>query len=356
MIPIYSYTDLPYDLSGSLAKNRFSFELFWGLDKIINLHKEDKNYTIVFDYVCDIEIHLECNNFEFYQLKTQNTGEAYSYTTLYSLQGKKTSTINKLYSLRFDKTKTLYPKTKVFLVSNVPFKDKRKTYSNIEILELTSIDIDSQNLICSKLSNELNGLTIDLSNVYFQKTNISLIAPQDTLLGKLSKFYETYFGTEANGINALFRTLVNLINEKANYEYDLGNNYDEILKYKSISKNEFERILQMSKKIEANNHIETAKKYIETISGSILEKTKLKRSLTSAMTLLKKLKEYTNLEKEIHDFLNNNLDSLPNSETELFNFLFEQFKQRKTIETDDKEFLCLIILIFCNYEEGTCLA
>ncbi len=355
MIPIYSYTDLPYDLSGSLAKNRFRVELLWGLDKMLELHKKNINYVMVFDYVCDIEAHFDGNNYEFYQLKTQNTGDPYSYTKFYSKVKKKNSILGKLYLLKMDKDKNFYPDIKISLVSNVPLNDGTMNYPTDEILELTKISEGAKAKIISEINKELDINLDNLSNTFFQKTDISLKEPSATLTGKLSRFYEDYFGNEAYGINALYRTIESLINEKACYEYQLSN-YDELLKYKSISKNEFEKILQMSKKIESNNHSEVAKKYIEKISNSIVERTKLKRSLTSAMTLIKGLKEYVNLEKDIHEFIDANLDLLPNSEEELFDFLFEQFKQRKTIETDDKEFLCLMILIFCSYEEGTCLA
>lgn len=356
MIPIYSYTDLPYDLSGSRSKNRFRIELLWGLEKMINFHKANINYTMVFDYACDIEAHLDGNNFEFYQLKTQNTGEPYNYINFYNKGKKKNSILGKLYLLKLDINKVFYPNIKTFLVSNVPLSVEKNIYPDIEVLELTHIDDEAKLKIISKLNHELDINLEDLSNTFFQKTDINLLEPSFTLIGKLSRFFEDYFGFEAHKINALYNTIFNLINEKASYEYDLGNDYDKILMHKSISRNDFERILLSSKKLESSNHIETTKKYIEEISNSILERTKLKRSLTSAITLLKELKEYTSLEKEIHNFLINNLDSLPNSEAELFNFLFEQFKQRKTIETDDKVFLCMIILIFCSYEEGTCLA
>ena len=49
------YTKIPYDLSGSISKNRFRQELCWGISKMFDLFdKED--FCVVFDYKCDIEI------------------------------------------------------------------------------------------------------------------------------------------------------------------------------------------------------------------------------------------------------------------------------------------------------------
>lgn len=61
------YMNLPKDLSGSITKNRFRLELLWGISKVIDIHKEGKDYTIIFDFKCDIEIHIM--NYSFIKLK-----------------------------------------------------------------------------------------------------------------------------------------------------------------------------------------------------------------------------------------------------------------------------------------------
>ena len=60
---------LPHDLSGSMSKNRFRVELLWGIDKMLDMC-DTSDFTMVFDYTCDIEIHFT-DKFEFYQIKTQ---------------------------------------------------------------------------------------------------------------------------------------------------------------------------------------------------------------------------------------------------------------------------------------------
>lgn len=64
--------NLPHDLSGAMAKKRFKNELLWGVRKILELYKAGEEYVVVFDYVCDIEIHFKEKAFEFYQIKTHN--------------------------------------------------------------------------------------------------------------------------------------------------------------------------------------------------------------------------------------------------------------------------------------------
>lgn len=68
------YTKIPYDLSGSISKNRFRQELCWGISKMFDLFdKED--FCVVFDYKCDIEIvEAECKSLEL-QTKQQTLFE-----------------------------------------------------------------------------------------------------------------------------------------------------------------------------------------------------------------------------------------------------------------------------------------
>ena len=56
------YNKIPYEISGSMSKNRFRLELYWGISHMFDLFdKED--FCVVFDYKCDIEVHLaRCNS------------------------------------------------------------------------------------------------------------------------------------------------------------------------------------------------------------------------------------------------------------------------------------------------------
>ena len=72
------YMGLPKDLSGSISKNRFRLELLWGINKIIDVHKADEDYTVVFDFKCDIELHRG-DEFCFYQIKTKKSGSGGNY-------------------------------------------------------------------------------------------------------------------------------------------------------------------------------------------------------------------------------------------------------------------------------------
>ena len=71
-----TYMSLPNDLSGSASKNRFRLELLWGISKMFEIYDED-DFTIVFDNVCDIEVHFK-SELEFYQIKTHKVQKPYT--------------------------------------------------------------------------------------------------------------------------------------------------------------------------------------------------------------------------------------------------------------------------------------
>lgn len=47
MSKIEYYMNLPYDLSGSMSKNRFRNELLWGLKKMYELYKTNEDFVVV---------------------------------------------------------------------------------------------------------------------------------------------------------------------------------------------------------------------------------------------------------------------------------------------------------------------
>ena len=62
-----SYEKLPFDLSGARTKNRFDFEILYGIELLIDNYHVLNDFTVIFDYVCDIELHSnEDESLKFY--------------------------------------------------------------------------------------------------------------------------------------------------------------------------------------------------------------------------------------------------------------------------------------------------
>ena len=92
---IDEYEKIPADTSGSSSKNRFRLELLWGASKMFDLFDKD-NFCVVFDYKCDIEVHLD-NSLEFYQVKTHKIQSPYTFSTLSKQDKTNKSIIGKLF-------------------------------------------------------------------------------------------------------------------------------------------------------------------------------------------------------------------------------------------------------------------
>lgn len=92
-----AYNQLPFDLSGSTAKNRFRQELFWGISKMFDIFDRD-NFCVIFDYKCDIEIHFN-DSLEFYQVKSHKIQTPYKFSLIKKIDGKQ-SVLAKLFLLQ----------------------------------------------------------------------------------------------------------------------------------------------------------------------------------------------------------------------------------------------------------------
>lgn len=66
--------------------------------KFMEVIRQINDFTMVFDYVCDVEIHY-ADSFEFYQVKTAK-GNNYSISKLVNKGKKSNSVIGTLYKIR----------------------------------------------------------------------------------------------------------------------------------------------------------------------------------------------------------------------------------------------------------------
>lgn len=95
-----------------------------GFEKTLDLYKTSKDFTVVFDYKCDIEIHLE-DNFEFYQLKPVMIILHIRWQNL-SKDKAGNSILGKLYTLKYAEDNDEVDKVVVAVVSNAPINDGKR--------------------------------------------------------------------------------------------------------------------------------------------------------------------------------------------------------------------------------------
>ena len=95
-----TYSRIPHDLSGSMSKNRFRQELFWGISKMFDLFDRE-NFCFVFttSAMSKYILAIPLNSIKFYQIRTHKVQSPYKFTALKKIDGKQ-SIIAKLYLLK----------------------------------------------------------------------------------------------------------------------------------------------------------------------------------------------------------------------------------------------------------------
>lgn len=255
-----------------MSKNRFRQELCWGISKMFDLFdKED--FCVVFDYKCDIEIHLN-DSIEFYQIKTHKIQSPYKFSDL-KRHKEGPSIIAKLFVLKDAST----PETPIrcAIVSNTFLQVGRETISDKEFFSFDELDESSKATVKDALSNELARESIDLSNLYYIYTPMNLLAPQNDIIGKITGSFERIKGCEPVKPNALYRLIIDTVTEKACYELS-SQEYSELIKHKGITKAELNNMLKLHME-KTDNSVALVQDYIEQKQGTIGEKRKLKQSL-----------------------------------------------------------------------------
>lgn len=271
------YMGLPCDLSGSRAKNRFRLELLWGVSKMLELMESADDFTIVFDLVCDIEIHFD-DKFEFYQIKTHKESQPkYTAKSLVKIKsGEEGSILGKLFVLNKDGSVPV----KVVLVCNAPFKAlSNEPGENC----LDNLDESNKSIIIDAVKTELGVNDVDLSNSYYLYTPMNLVQPENEIKGQLMATFEKIKGSEPVNPNALYRLVFDTVSEKACYEFTV-NDYKQLKKLKGISRSEFDRILDVHLSNEKTG-VNQTREFIDQMKG-IHEKKKYKDALN---TLLPKM-------------------------------------------------------------------
>lgn len=333
------YMGLPCDLSGSRSKNRFRLELLWGISRMLELMESANDFTIVFDLVCDIEVHLD-NGFEFYQIKTHKESQPrYTVKSLVKVkEGEQGSILGKLFVLNTISTVPV----KTVLVCNAPFKAlSSEPGENC----LDSLSQSNKSVIIEAIKKELGTKDVDLSNSYYLYTPMNLLQPENEIKGQLMATFEKVKGSEPVNPNALYRLVFDAVSEKACYEFD-ANDYEQIKKFKGISRNEFDRMLDAHLSNEKTG-INQTRDYINQIKGiheknkdalnSLLPKMARSRVLQNMEIMMAKtLMEYS----EISDV------------EEAIDILTDSYHDKFPVEYSNAEKTVCYMIVIHKYVEG----
>lgn len=339
---------MPYDLSGSRSKNRFRVELLWGIDKMLELMEDEKSFTIVFDYVCDIEVHME-DKLEFYQIKTHcKSKSAYTTATLTKKEKKnsKGSILGKLFILNVREGCN----SLIAVVSNSPYKMKGyNIYNGIHCFNEFP-QLEKQNLI-EAIKSELNVKEVDLSTAFYICTSIDLENPQNAITGKLVLSFQKLKGYEVERPVALYSLIYDQVSEKACYELPIGS-YDEIMEKKGITREDMDYLFDCHTQ-SAKTGIDQTSDYINSMED-IVTKKKYKKALAKLVKNMPIDKVLKNKEKDVANFLVNleSIGELPGNMEDIMDLVTTQFHDKFPIGYDNAEKTVFYIIIINKFMES----
>ena len=336
-LPVF-YLSLPHDLSGSISKNRFRLELLWGVSKMLDLMEEDQDFTMVFDYVCDIEVHYE-DKFEFYQIKTHKGNNPFTTKKLTTIEGNN-SILGKLYAL-FDSNHK--ESVKLAIVSNSLYNKMPKDKLINCFLNLPEHE---KEIIIKSIKDELNIAEVDLSCVFFIHSEMDLEHPDDAIRGKLIAEFEKIKNCEPKKPNALYRLIVDTIKDKACYEFT-SDDYQEIVKFKGLSRRQFDALLEQHAE-NSETGIQEATDFIDTLPD-VNDRRNYKKALPNVLKMISRSKPIGILEKEMATFLDENkVGETGNA----INLLITQFNNQFFVEFSQAEKWVFCLVVIKKFENG----
>ena len=337
------YSKIPFDLSGSMSKNRFRQELCWGISKMFDLFdKED--FCVVFDYKCDIEIHFN-DSIEFYQIKTHKIQSPYKFSDL-KRHKEGLSIIAKLFVLK----EASAPETPIrcALVSNAFLQIGKVTISDKEFFSFDELDEKSQATVRTALSEELSCENVDLTNLYYIYTPMNLLAPQNDIIGKITGSFEKIKGCEPVKPNALYRLILDTVTEKACYELS-SQDYSDLIKCKGITKAELNNMLDHHME-KTDNSVSLIQDYIEQKQVTIGEKRKLKQSLAKIVEAECKSLELQKKQQALFEYMDT--ISADVSFDEMVEIIFSRYSTTFPIEYSQTDIYVFILLVIKRWECG----
>ncbi len=345
-----NYFRLPYDLSGSMSKNRFRNEMLWGLEKMFELYKANMDFLMVFDYVCDVEIHLD-RGIEFYQLKTNSTASPYSVNRIAKPDKVGKSILGKLYSIRVSDDNENSIVNKLAIVVNVPLKTEDKViHSADKEISFNEIDETSKQKIINYLRSECNVDKVDLTDCYYIYTTMDLFNPTDSLLGKTMNFFIDVYGEEPIRAKVLFQTLADTIEMKACYERKCEN-YGELALNKGFSKDEFQKILTKHIAI-SDDSVQIVKQEIKKIYPEFSVRTKMNTALIVVVKELRTNRVLKEIEQEIRTYILDNLEMFDKNMVDSILLLDNRYKEKFPLEYTFQERHSLYIMLIVRVREG----
>ena len=234
----------PRENSGSVSSNRFDYQKDWAICKLIEL-SEKKDFLLAFEFYEDIIVFDSSsspNTIDFFQVKTKGKGK-HSISTLLSKKNG-SSILGKLFKNKLNfhsETNSLN------IVSNCDYKVKLQSGQDVGILICCNeISAEERKNIAEKLSEELNIEWVKeyLDIIFFERSDLTKEHHSDLTQQRLNKFIERKYENIKYNPSLAYSTIFDEIKRRNNTERTIST-FEELVKYKSISKTEFDEMVRI---------------------------------------------------------------------------------------------------------------
>jgi len=230
--------------SGSIASNRFDYQKDWAITKLIEL-SDYEDFLLAFEYHEDIIVFNsseEPNAVDFYQIKTKKSGKH----TISSLLNKKngSSILGKLFGNKInfeDETGSLN------IVTNCDYGLKNVIDGELSVkICCNKLDISEKTLIAQKLAEELDINWVDkyFDFIFLEKSELTIQHHSDLTQQKLNKHIEKKYEDIKFNPSLAYSTIFDEVKRRNNVEKNVSN-FDELIKYKSITKADFDNMIRI---------------------------------------------------------------------------------------------------------------
>lgn len=316
---------LPRESAGARSSNRFDYQKSWALCELLELHQNDNDYLLVFEHHEDIVVFNSSSlptSAKFYQVKSKsNTNWTLNSLCKNSPKATELSVLGKLFNnyKHFDESVE-----ELVFVSNRGMSNKLNCGQNgtdFECVEFSQLLMKDKQKVWETVKGENNNFC-DTHALAKLKILRSLLQPEDhvsTSKGRLADFFEVRHPHQPVQISLAHKTISDEIKRKSNYEL-IPRNPSELLRNKSISRQEFESILSIvSHAKTADDLWIEASQALNAEGFNFLEQRKIKSEWQMySVERMNAANEYIqSFRKKIRDFV---VDSI---EDETFNTLSE---------------------------------
>lgn len=235
MISNEDYQLITKDIAGSRTKNRYLYEVNYGIVKIYDMYIKKIDFFVIFDYACDIEVGYD-SKIDFYQLKT--TVDKQSLSKLIENGKKKRSILQTLIDLKNNNSVD-----KLYIVSNRRLEDLESTtkdFKNMEVINFADLEEIDKKKIRNKIQWPLGKESFE--SVNYHVSDLCLDKSNDTLMGHTVDFLDTLYSSQP-GKPKYFQMLIKSeVEKKACYDKQTYN-LDETISKKGLNNKDIEKIL-----------------------------------------------------------------------------------------------------------------